>query len=352
MKLSVCMIVRDEEKVLGRCLDSIGTAAEEIVIVDTGSKDDTLTVARRYTDSIYSFPWRDDFAAARNYSFEKARGDYLMWLDADDLIGADMVPLLKALKQRIEEENADMVVCKYVNGSCSYFRERIVRASGQWRWEGRVHECITPHGKIISDDFTVTHLGSDKPRGTRNLHIYQKWRAEEPLGARDLFYYGRELFYNRLYTEAEAVLNEMLAGDGWHVNKIEACKVLSSCLEARGRRQDAELALFRSFAYGPPRGGVCNELGRIFREQERHADAIYWYNAALNCPDFSSEGDFDDVNARTLYPLLGLVCSYWALGERDHAMQCHRRAALLAPDHPAVAHNAAFFRKEHLLTET
>lgn len=344
VKLSLCMIVKDEEKVLARCLDSVRREVDEIVIVDTGSTDGTAALAKKYTDAVYSFPWTDDFSAARNHSFAQATGDFLMWLDADDAISPEMLPRLHALKARIEAENADMAVCKYANGSCVYCRERIMRRALGFCWEGRVHECISPRGKVISDEFCVTHLGSDKPRGARNLHIYQKWRAEEKLGARDLFYYGRELYYNRLYTEAQAVLREMLAGDGWYVNKIEACKVLAACLEATGDRQGALNALLRSFAYGEPRGGVCGEIGRIFRETGRHREAVYWYEMALACPDRSAEGDFDDASARTLYPLLGLVCSHWALGQREASLACHRRAAQLAPEHPAVLHNEKFFR--------
>ena len=349
MKLSLCMIVKDEEPVLPRCLDSVKDAVDEIVIVDTGSSDGTVAVARQYTDAVFFFPWTDDFSAARNVSFEKATGDFLMWLDADDAISPDMLPRLAALKARMEQEHADMAVCKYVNGSCVYCRERIVRRDFGFRWEGRVHECITPRGKIVFDEFAVRHLGSDKPRGARNLHIYQKWRAEEPLGGRDLFYYGRELYYNRLYTEAEAVLQEMLAGEGWYVNKIEACKVLSACFEAKGRRDEALAALFRSLSYGTPRGGVCCEIGRIFRETGRQREAVFWYETALSCPDYSAEGDFEDVNARTLFPLLGLVCSYWALNKQKEAVACHRRAAALAPTHPAVVHNENFFRTAGLL---
>ena len=84
--LSLCMIVRDEEAVLARCLDSAQGIADEIVLVDTGSRDRTKEVAARYTDRIYDFPWRNDFSAARNYALSLARMDYCFWLDADDVI--------------------------------------------------------------------------------------------------------------------------------------------------------------------------------------------------------------------------------------------------------------------------
>ena len=98
VSVSLCMIVKDEEAVLSRCLTSVGDFADEIIIVDTGSKDRTKEIAGRFTDKIYDFAWRDDFAAARNFAFEKGTGDYLFWLDADDVIPREELTKLKDLK--------------------------------------------------------------------------------------------------------------------------------------------------------------------------------------------------------------------------------------------------------------
>ena len=81
--VSLCMIVKNEEKILARCLDSIGDLADEIIIVDTGSRDRTKEIAARYTDKIYDFQWIRDFAAARNFAFSKAACDYIYSADAD-----------------------------------------------------------------------------------------------------------------------------------------------------------------------------------------------------------------------------------------------------------------------------
>ena len=84
--VSLCMIVKNEEAVLARCLESIKDAVDEIIIVDTGSTDHTKEIAEKYTDLVYDFPWINDFSAARNFSFSKASKDYIMWLDADDVV--------------------------------------------------------------------------------------------------------------------------------------------------------------------------------------------------------------------------------------------------------------------------
>ena len=85
------MIVKNEEAVLARCLDSIKNAVDEIIIVDTGSVDKTKLIAREYTENIYDFEWINDFSAARNFAFSKAAMDYQMWLDADDIFPAEQL---------------------------------------------------------------------------------------------------------------------------------------------------------------------------------------------------------------------------------------------------------------------
>ena len=86
MKISVCIIVKNESETVERCLESVKPFADEIIVVDTGSVDDTKAKARKFTDKIYDFKWINDFSAARNHAFEKATSDYLFWLDADDVI--------------------------------------------------------------------------------------------------------------------------------------------------------------------------------------------------------------------------------------------------------------------------
>ena len=98
MRMSLCMIVRQEEKALARCLEGIADAVEEIVIVDMGSTDRTKEIARQFTDKIYDFPWMDDFAAARNFAFSKGTGEYLLWMDAEDILPSGEKEKLLALK--------------------------------------------------------------------------------------------------------------------------------------------------------------------------------------------------------------------------------------------------------------
>lgn len=178
--ISLCMIVKDEEDVLARCLESAADTADEIIIVDTGSADATKEIARRYTDKVYDFAWTDDFSAARNFSFSKAEMEYCMWLDADDiLLEADRAALLD-LKRTLDPA-ADVVMLRYhaafdADGkpTLSYYRERIVRNSPEFRWAGAVHEAITPSGVVVYGDAAVSHRKLRPSDPARNLHIYEK----------------------------------------------------------------------------------------------------------------------------------------------------------------------------------
>lgn len=342
MLLSCCMIVRDEEKTLPRCLASIEGLWDELVIVDTGSVDETVKIATYSTKNVFFYPWKDDFSAARNEAFSRAHGEYLMWLDADDVLEKKD---FSALRDFLARETPDVVFCPYLSGGLSYERERIVRRERGFRFVGRVHEAIPPRGKIVRYPLSVRHLGDGRAHGRRNLDIYLKWAEEEPLSPRDLFYYGRELFYHRHYTEACAVLENMLAGDGWYVNKIAACETLSQCYDALGRGDDALRALFSSFLFGEPRGYILCGIGKIFFRGGRYREAAFWYENALLCRDHAAEGDFEEPAARGITPLLQLVVCYWRLGEREKAYLCHKKAETLAPAHPSVIFNRQFFSK-------
>ncbi len=343
MKLSLAMIVRDEEAVLARCLDTAAPLADEIVILDTGSKDGTLEIARRYTDRVFETIWEDDFAAARNLSFSKATGDYILWLDADDVLPAESAASFHSLKERIARESPDTVMCPYVTGALRYERERIVRRCNDAKWRGHVHECIAPFGKIIHDGATVVHMQVPKDRGWRNLNIYQKWAEKEELSGRDLFYYGRELYYHKLYTEAEAVLGKMLAGGGWYVNKIAASEVLADVRLAQKDGAGALNALFSSFAYGEPRAFILCKIGAIFKELGEYRTATYWFERALECRDHTAEGDFEQPDCRGITPALELVWLYHVLGEPSKSLEYHKKSEALAPDHPSVLFNKKFF---------
>ena len=232
--ISVCFIVKNEEKVFEKILKCAQKFADEIVVVDTGSTDKTIEIARKYTDKIYNFKWCDDFSKARNFAFSKGTCDYLMWLDADDFIFEKDIKKIVDLK--VSGKTFDMAFFKYVTGYDENFkptfefeRERLLRREVGYQWVEPVHEVIVPSGKVIHEDIKIYHFKGEKEKADRNLKIYEKRIAEgELLSPRAMFYYARELYYNAFYLKAIAEFNEFLKRkDAWIENKIEAQNLLS-----------------------------------------------------------------------------------------------------------------------------
>lgn len=186
-------------------------------MVDTGSTDNTKEVCGQFTDKIFDFEWIDDFAAARNFSFSKAAGDYLMWLDADDVISEENASRLSALKERLAETAPDVVMSRYVTSSdengepvFSFFRERLLKRTANFRWEGFIHECIAPRGKIVYSDFTVHHR-KERNAGDRNLRIFRKkFRRASGLTRAAPFITAESFFTTKCIRRARLCLKERL----------------------------------------------------------------------------------------------------------------------------------------------
>ncbi|MCR4789322.1 MAG: glycosyltransferase, partial [Lachnospiraceae bacterium] len=113
--LSVCMIVRNEEKILEDCLRQVIRFSDELIIVDTGSKDATKEIASRYTDKVYDHIWTGDFSEARNRSFSYAAGEYVMWVDADHIIDDEAMEKLLELKKELAKKRYGSVCVKYLS---------------------------------------------------------------------------------------------------------------------------------------------------------------------------------------------------------------------------------------------
>ncbi len=349
--ISLCMIVKNEEMNLAHCLDSVADLVEEIIIVDTGSKDRTVEIASHYTSKVYSHPWKDDFSDARNYSFSKAAMDYCMWMDADDILEEREKDKFLKLKQSLTPD-IDMVMMKYHTAfdeagkpSFSYFRERWIRNCGLYRWIGAVHEVIPPKGRILYSDLGICHKKTGPGSPDRNLKIYQKLLAEgKRLEPRQQYYYGRELYYHEEYKEAVCVFEQfLLSEEGWIENKIEACAICARCYEKLGEEQAALLTLLRSMSFDLPRAELCCEIGKYFLEHESFYHAIYWYETALKIPKNEYSGGFILPDCYDYIPLLQLCVCYDKLGDRQKAKEYNERAGVCKPYSKAYLYNKQYF---------
>lgn len=348
MQLSVCLIVKDEQAVISRCLECVQKFADEIIVVDTGSKDKTVEEVKKFTDKIYFYDWKDDFADARNYALEKANGNFVMWLDADDVVSDENCLKIKKL---VENADFDMAFLPYVSGfedgvpTFIYYRERIFRRSGNYRFRGAVHEAVTPQGNVVYGDAEIWHKKIKEGDLLRNLNILQKRIARGIcLNEREKFYYGRELYFNCMYREAIAVLEDFLRGNGWVENKIEACINLYRAYTAVGDKEGAMNALLKSFLLAEPRSEVCCILGWHFLEQSNVNCAIYWYQRALsNKPDLKN-GGFVNVDYCAFIPNIQLCVLYDKLGDHEKACTFNEEAGKIKPHDKNYLSNKKYFQ--------
>lgn len=349
--ISLCMIVKNEEDVIGRCLGSVADLVDEIIVVDTGSTDRTKNIVAEYTDKIYDFEWIDDFAAARNYAFSLATGTYCMWLDADDvMLEADRKAFAQMKKALAPPVN--VVMMKYNTGfdetgnvTFAYYRERVIKNHAGMHWVGAVHEVISTLGDIQYNECAVTHRKLHPSDPDRNLRIFEKQiKSGVPLDPRQQFYYGRELYYHKRYQDAIVVFERFLDADqGWVENKIDACKHCAYCYYEIGLDQDALRAYLRSFLYDLPRAEVCCDIGCHFFDRGQYSTALYWYERALGCKREDNSGGFISPDAYGYTPYIQMCVCYSHLGAVKEAVACNEKAAHYKPNAKAVANNRIYF---------
>ena len=347
------MIVKNEYDVLARCLDSAKGIVDEIIIVDTGSMDNTKAIAKDYTDKIYDFEWIDDFSAARNYSFSKATMDYILWLDADDVILKEEGEKFKQLKQSLNTE-VDIVMMKYNVGfdengciTLSYFRERLSKRINNYKWMEPVHEYLEIGGNIINSDISITHKKEHAAVKGRNLSIYRKLLSEgKVLSTRGLFYYARELYYNQKYDDAIEYFNKFLDTEkGWNEDNISACYDLSICYNIKNDKKNMLKVLLKSFEYDTPRAEICCQLGCYYFDKKDYAKAIFWYKlaTALNKP--LDNWGFISHDHWGYIPNIQLCVCYDKIGSREEAIEYNNKAAEFKPNDSAVAYNKNYFER-------
>ena len=344
------MIVKNEQTMIGQCLESVKNVVDEINIVDTGSTDQTKEIVAAYTNRIFDYKWRDDFGAARNFSFSKATKDYILWLDADDILLEEDANKLKELKRTLSPE-VNCVTFKYHYASDSdgnptlvFRRERLVKRSKNFKWVGFIHEYIGTQGNTLDADIAVTHK---RVHGIsdRNLTIYRKKLSEGiQLSTRDICYYGKELYYHRLFDEAIEVLEGFVKGPAWIEDIIDAYCKIGDCYEAKGELQRARKILYESFECVPPRAEVIYRIAGTFQKEKKIQEAIFWYNSILSAKMPETSSGFISPEYWTWRPHLELCVCYYQIGDIEKSIYHNQQAAKYVPYNESVQQNTRFFQ--------
>lgn len=222
------MIVKDEEKNIERCIQSTEGLAEEIVVVDTGSTDDTVKIAERMGAKIYDYPWDGNFANARNFAMEKAESEWLLLLDGDEALDPNS---FEVISQFINTTSLDGAHFRIRNYTGRYSPEiytlhnglRLLRKSNRYHFQGEIHEqIVADNGENVSDRFTlleavVHHYGyldeivRKKQKRRRNIPILAKQLEQNPHEPFALFNMGNEYLSMQDYKTALQYYERALA---------------------------------------------------------------------------------------------------------------------------------------------
>jgi len=309
--VSVCMIVKNEEERLGRCLDSLKDIADEIIVVDTGSVDATMDIAGKYTDRIYEFEWTGSFSDARNYAFSLATGDYIYSADADEEVDEDNQKKFLILKEVLGSSDSpavdivQMYYCNQLENNTIYsfdreLRPKLYKRVRSFTWEETIHEAVRLEPVIYDSDIDIIHRPG-KGHAKRDLKAFERLIEERRnlfksddsglmeeasvLSKRLTEIYAKELI---IAGEEENFLKAKdyfcMLSDGGDMSEDECARAFT--MAAKCCRVAGDINGFIKYALRAAAGNImtselCYELGDYYEKMGDIKEAVMWYyNAA------------------------------------------------------------------------
>jgi glycosyltransferase involved in cell wall biosynthesis len=289
------MIVKDEEKVLKRCLDSINKIADEVIIVDTGSIDKTKEISLKYTNLVYEYIWNDDFSKARNFAASKATGEWIMVIDADEYVDrktfSDFKNNLKANPPSLNIMAVQIVNFVGAKGKDTVlnYHERLYKNNGKISYYRNIHEMLI-HDQALENkglsNLQIFHSGymedvvRDKAKSRRNLNLLTNKNKKEAI---DYYFLGNEYFQ---LGDLEKAIDNYKIGyqlkEDINYDWVKKLLVrLISCLHAANRNSEA-LGVINACE------GVFTNLvdfkffkGKIYSAEGRTTEAIITFKEIL-----------------------------------------------------------------------
>jgi len=345
--ITLCMIVRDEEAFLDECLKSVNGVVDEIALLDTGSKDNTIAIAKAHNARVFSQDWPDSFADARNAALEYATGDWILVLDADERLdensvravlravgkpGADAYELL-IKNYRSDGPNPDIIAHR----ACRLFRNR-----PRYRYRGRVHEAIGPSiadsgGKIGRLDAVIHHHGyqpdiiEQRGKSENYLRLLQADLDEAPNDPHCLYNIGSTYWSCGDYENAAIyyanACKHVRSRDGY-APAIFYSSVNALCLTGKAEMALAAAAQAENLGIRHPQLAFCK--GNAFALLKRYEQAIEEYQSAIRD---GSSGLWDgDAGAYGHKAYHGIASAYAALGDFRKTVEFCEKALAEKPD--------------------
>ncbi len=253
MKISACLIVKNEKDHIRKVSESL-SGFDEIVVCDTGSVDNTVEIAKEYTDRVFTdYVWNDDYAEARNHALSKCKGDWVLSIDADEFLEEQGLEKIKKLISEATDDQLHFsVVMNSLGSNQKHNLPRLIRNNGQVKWVGAAHETLFPVQKNLTD-ITITY-------GYSTAHILDPDRMFRILKnlitkgedtARNLYYLAREHYYRKDYDNAIIVFSNCVLKSNWIPEKSDAFLYMARSAFFSGRGDDARTWCLRAIEQNP-----------------------------------------------------------------------------------------------------
>lgn len=222
MYISQCIIVKNEENSVRNCLSHLQSIVDEQIVVDTGSTDRTVEIAKSLGAKVFHFEWIDDFSAARNYALDKAKGDWVIFLDCDEYFSKDSVPLIrKCIKDYGEHKNVEGLISDFINiksngeiiSTAKNISSRIYKRKSYIRYKNKIHETLVNKNRTdespvlvdVSNILKIFHTGYDKEivkeknKNERNIELLKRELEKDPANIKLNYYLSRQLHMDGKY---------------------------------------------------------------------------------------------------------------------------------------------------------
>ncbi len=284
------MIVKNEEKVLARCLDSIKDLMDEIIIVDTGSTDNTKAIAQKYTDKIYDFAWNDNFSDARNFSFQKATMDYIYVPDADEYLDEENRHQFYLLKEYINPQ-VEIVQMMYhtinhdtVLNIQKEYRPKLFRRLRTFTWIDPIHETVRLNPLVFNSEIIITHAPLCD-HSKRDFSIYQKTIKQNTVLSNNVIsMYATELI--KVGTTEDLIVAKEYFQQIFECSDNEELRVKAACVLVRCARLsndfDAMMKLLPEYPLADTTSEICYDFGLFYFSRKEYLKAIDWLRTAIN----------------------------------------------------------------------
>lgn len=301
---SVCIIAKNEERTLERCLKSLQPLDVEIILVDTGSTDQTKKIAEKYTSCIYDFQWIDDFSAARNYSISKASNDWILIMDCDEWITefdlSGICSFMEKHPQVIGQvDHHNMMDENDATKTYIVALERFFNRN-HYQYNGTVHEQIVSKGTAYDTQeipITVWHDGycktliDSEEKFKRNVSLLEKQLKKKPDDPYTLFQLGQSYFQRRDYDAALSWYEKAMAQSLNYKSQAAQLVVYNwiNCLNVLQRSEEA-LAILPHYDELCEYADFPVQMGHVYANMGQYLQAMSEYLKATSIPKCHTAG--------------------------------------------------------------